>query len=149
MTNKCIVALFILPALVAMCAISGCGSDEPTEASLTKAQYRHQTDVICTNASVELSEGATNYISEHPEGNQADLVKKAGLPPLEKALQKLQDLPASDGYQAETSAFIEQFETALERTREEPLLMVAQPNSFEEANRIAAKYRFGECELIP
>jgi len=150
MNRKYLASLLLFLALPIAVGVAGCGGDESAEASLTKAQYARQANLICNHASVEGAKRAGIYASEHPKGGtEVGMYKYAGPPAFGKALEKLENLPLPSGYEAGLEAFIDEFETGVETIRTDPSSIVAQPNPFDPARKLAKKYGLGDCAVIP
>jgi hypothetical protein len=151
--------LFLLAALVALLAVTGCGSDESTEASLTKAQFVKKADLICEKAAGTQFEQISVYLKHHSgpvaveeltRAEEQDVADHVVIPPLQRALQELEDLSVPAGYEDRVEGFIEAYGEALEAVEAEPLLAMSQQNTpFAKANGLAAKYEFGDCSQNP
>ena len=138
--------------LLSALMITGCGSGDSAEASLTKEQYQKKANLICNDASNEQLELASKYLAKHPGAEEADLVVPAGIPPLEKELEELKALGVPEGFELEVEAFIEAYEAGLEGLKEEPEAALSeqdQDNPFDEANDLGQKYKLGDCSDHP
>jgi hypothetical protein len=143
LTSALAVLLFSLP-------IAGCGGDDSGEASLTKAQFAKQADLICSDAANEQAKKAMLYLKKHPNAGEAEMMGPVAVPPLEKELGELQELGLPRGQEAEAEAFIEEFEKALGEFKEDPEAALSPGgNPFEKANRLAEKYEYGDCSQSP
>jgi hypothetical protein len=150
MIRKYPVLAFALAALAAFISIAGCGADDSEEASLTKAQFAKQADLICSDAANEQAEKAAVYLKKHPKADEAEMMGPVAVPPLEKELGELQELGLPRGHEAEAEAFIEEFEKALGEFKEDPEAAVSPGgNPFEKATRLAEKYEYGDCSQSP
>jgi hypothetical protein len=148
MTSKKLIASCALAALLALAGCGG-GGEETAEASLTKAEFRNKANLICNDAGNEQFEEANKYFKKHPGAEEADVADQA-IPPLEKALQELKDLPEPQGFEAQLETFYAEFEKALDQAREDPSILLSEEhNPFEEANRLGEKYQLGDCALSP
>lgn len=149
--------LLALFALLISAGVVGCGGDESAEAgdesveaTLTLPQYQRRANFICNRASSEAFQKAGIYLSKHSDdGTEAEMYEQAGLPPLEKALRELQNLPVPEEIESGIQAFLEEFEGAIEEARKDPELIVAEPNPFDKARKLGRKYRLGDCGIIP
>jgi len=138
-----------LMALAGLVLISGCGSGD-SEDSLTKAQFQKKANLICSAAGNEQFKKAALYVKKHPDAKEADLIEPAGIPPLEKELQELEDLSAPSELQEQLDGYFAKFEKGLETLRAEPQLALSpQDNPFEQANNLAKKYKLGDCSDTP
>jgi hypothetical protein len=150
MTNNKLTLALGLIAVAGIALITGCGSDESSGASLTKAQFQKKANLICNAASNEQFEKAGIYFKKHPQAEEADFIEPAGIPPLEKELKELQDLSAPSELQEQLDGYFEEFEKGLEKLKAEPQLALSpQDNPFEKANSLAEKYKLGDCSDTP
>jgi hypothetical protein len=140
-----------IAALAISFGFGGCGSSgEQADATLTKAQFRKQADVICNKASNDQAELGSKYLIAHPNATEADLIEPAVLPPLEAQLRKLRDLPAPSGYEAQIQSFLKALEEALEGAKENPQSLLAKSGSpFDRPNQLGEKYQLGDCGRNP
>lgn len=152
--------LLALAALAAFLGITGCGgSDESTEASITKARFAKKADLICTEAANKQFEQISVYFTKHlgsasveelNKTEEQDVAKQVVIPPLQKALPELEALPVPAGYENQVDGFVEAYREALEAVEDEPLLAMSEQNTpFAKANQLAAKYKFGDCSGNP
>ena len=144
----------LLIALVAMAALpplTGCGSEDSSEAViLPKDEYAKKADLICSEAGGEQGKIAAAYFKKHPNAEEIDLVEPAGIPPLEKEIEELRELGLPRGQEAETEAFIEELESALEDLKAEPKGALSEKdNPYEKANELGAKLELGDCSRNP
>jgi hypothetical protein len=145
-----ILALLLLSALPLALAVAGCGADDSAEASISNAKFQKRANLICNNASVEQYGLASRYLEDHPKATEADVVEPAGIPPLEKQLEELQALGLPRGHEEEAEAFFEEFEAGLEELKENPEAALSpDENPFEKANKLAEKYKYGDCSGNP
>lgn len=150
MTNKKLKRALALVALASLAVIAGCGGDDSAETSLTKAQVQKKANLICNAASNEQFKLANNYLKKNPKAKEEDLVGLAGIPPLEKELEELEELPVSGDLEDQIDAFLEEFEKGLAAIKDDPdLALSAQDNPFEDANALAKKYKLGDCSDTP
>jgi hypothetical protein len=145
--------LLSLTAAALVPLLSGCGSsDEEATAQTTMSlsKYAHQTDLICSNASIEQTEIATAYFKKHPDADEIDLVEPAGVPPLEKEISELHSLGLPKGHEEEAEVFLEEAEKALEALKKEPQgALAGGDNPFKKANELASKLGLGDCSENP
>jgi len=147
----------MLPALlvvVALFGIGGCGSsggdDETTQVSLTLVEFQNKADFICEGASNEQFKMAGEYSTAHPGAKEADWVESAGIPPLEKELRALQELPPPKELKPKMEAFLTEFEKALQQVKKEPTSMLLEEgNPFEKTVQLGEKYELGDCSVQP
>lgn len=150
MTNKKFTAALALIAVAGLALMTGCGSGESTEASLTKAQFQKKANLICNAASTEQFEKAAHYSEKHPGAKEADFIEPAAIPPLEKELEQLENLSAPSNFQDQVDDYLAEYEKALEALKAEPRsALPSQDNPFEKANHLAEKYKLGDCSDTP
>jgi len=148
--NNCAIAIGIVTLLLTALAGSGCGGDDSAEASLPKKEFLKRAKAICAGAEKEQVKIAIAYTKHHPNAQEEDLIEPAGLPPLEKQLEKLTVLGLPSGGAAEVEAFLDEFETALEQGKEDPAsLLRSKENPFNQANKLAKEYGIKGCEGAP
>jgi hypothetical protein len=141
----------IIGALVSMglILVSGCGGDS-AEASLTKDQVIKKAELICGEAEGEQFKKGFAYMEEHPGIEEAEAVVPAALPPIEKELQRLKDLPAPSSDQAELTEFFAALEKAMEETKKDPeSALISKANPFERPNELAKRYGLQGCSGNP
>ena len=151
MITRHLTLILALATLAATLAIAGCGGGgDSAKASLTKAQFAKQADLVCSTAGNEQAEKANLYLKKHPKAEEAEMIEPALIPPLEKGLEELKELGLPRDSEAQAEAFIEEFEKALEELKEDPEAALSPGgNPFEKANSIAKKYEYGDCGLNP
>jgi len=150
MKKRHLVVLLGFLVLVALPAIAGCGESEEAEAALSKKQYQKQADQICNDAGHEQFEGVIRYRKKHPGAEEEEMVAPVALPPLEKQLEELKELPMPNGDEAQLEAYFTQFAKALGAAREDPpSVLSVQENPFNPAIAIAKKYGLGDCAVAP
>ncbi|MGN6587090.1 MAG: hypothetical protein ACTHKT_06390 [Solirubrobacterales bacterium] len=155
MINQYKLILFTASAVAALLGVTGCGSSnggsaETAQAPLTLAEFQEKADFICEGASNEQFEKAGEYSTKHPGAAEADWVEPAGIPPLEKELQELRELPPPSGLKPKIEAFLAEFEKALQQVKKEPVSMLQEKgNPFEKTDQIGEKYELGDCSLQP
>jgi hypothetical protein len=150
MAKRLLIIIGTVSALFAVSFVAaGCGSDSD-EATLTKKQFIERAEKICEAAEKEQFAKATAYTKSHPKAKEEDLIEPAGFPPLEKQLEELQDLGAPVEGEAEVEAFLEEFESALDKAKEDPKdILKPETNPFEQANKLAKDYGLRSCGSAP
>jgi hypothetical protein len=151
MTSTQLILSCALASLAVLLALAGCGGGEETaEASMSIKQFRVKANLICNEAGTEQFEKVSLYLGQHPKAKEADAIKPAGIPPLEKELGELKALPSPRGHEGEIEAFFEAFEEGLEQGKTTPPSLLSEKhNPFEEANQLGKKYQLGDCALSP
>lgn len=151
--NKTLYSKLAGVLLISFIVLSGCGesgssADEP---ALSKAAYLKRADAFCQKAETEQLKLILTYRKLHPDAEEVELVKPAGLPPLEKQIRQIEALgePTQDASQIE--AWISEFEAALNTVRKKPasIIDLAHTNPFQKADKLAEEYGFKYCDNAP
>ena len=151
--------LLALTAAAVVPVISGCGSSgssasatvsETTPATLSRKAFNHKADLICEAASYEQAQKAAQYLEQHKNAKEADLVVPAGIPPLEKEARELRELGLPKGHEEEGEAFIGAEEKALQALKEDPGSAFSEKtNPYKRANELGKKLGLVDCALNP
>lgn len=140
----------ILAAILLLFGMAGCGGSDSGEAALSKKEFVKKAKDICIKAEDEQYKQGFTYVQEHPNVKQEDVVVPAALPPIEKELAKLKDLPAPEQDQSQLTAFYEALEKAITDTKADPgSAMVEKGNPFNKANKLAEAYGLEGCAGNP
>jgi hypothetical protein len=139
--------IWLLALAVAIGAFAaGCGEDE----SDPKQEYIRKGDEICRLGSLQIaSEGQRRYGgSQPPPGKLEEYGKQIVVPVLQKStLRGLRALPPPEGDEETVAAIYDALQETIAALRANPAL-IAQPNvggAFDEVNRLARDYGFGQC----
>ena len=144
--------LLLATALTTAAIVSGCGSSDEgtTQASVTKASFIREADKICAAAD-KGQEARLNVLAKvvkktgKPFGDEV-LIKRAGLPPLVKAVEELSELPLpEDGGQAK--AIVTELEAAVEKAEKNPTSLVKTQTPFTSVLPRARAYGLRVCGL--
>ena len=151
MTTRYLSIAALLAVLLVLGAVgSGCGDSNSAEASLTKEQFVKRAEAICKRAEEEQLRKASNYLKENPQPQEEDFAQTAGLPPLEKEITQIKALKSPIGDETSIRAFGEEFESALEKVREDPKVILAEEaTTFQKANKLAKAYGLDMCSSAP
>jgi hypothetical protein len=143
--------LLVSVAALNIAGISACGDSDSTEASLTKKQFVQRAEEICNHAEGEQLQLATVYIKKRPGTGSEELVKVAGVPPLEKEVHELELLSVPQGDEKRLQIITEEFTKALDVVRNSPqaALSQQQSNPFERANALSKAYGLKVCSNAP
>jgi nitrous oxide reductase accessory protein NosL len=143
--------LAALSVLLILLVVAGCGAgNEPAEASLTKAEFRKQADLICTAAANEQFRKAGIYLNKHPGTKEVDLVEPAAIPPLEKEIRELSALSPPSEQQEDVRTYISDLEKALRKIKEEPSSAIDKTNNpYNNSNTLARHLGMGDCSGNP
>ena len=137
-------------------ASNAAGQDETTTpvkvaADLTRAELIAKGDKICEETDEEQEVALKAFLKEHltatssPAG-QAEMVKEAGLPPIQVEAERLAALGAPAGDEEKVGAIITGIEKALEEGEDDPAsLLGGAGNPFNGVGKQAAKYGFSVC----
>jgi hypothetical protein len=127
MARSSVAAVLLLAALV----IGGCGGGGEDPA-LTKKQYVHRANAICTRFSKNLSRELQAFSREHglntaaPNQHEREqIILGVLLPNVEERLEELKTLPAPKGEEEKIARIIGTLEVAQEEARRHPVRSAA------------------------
>src|SRR3954471_6116809 len=149
---KKLLNIFILVVLsfLMVVGLGGCGGSDSAEASLSEKQFVKKAKAICLNSEGEQFKGAFAYIESHPGTEEEDAVVPAALPPIEKELTRLQELPAPEQKQSQLTAFYKALEKAIAETKKDPgRALVVKGNPFNRPNKLAEVAGLENCSSNP
>jgi hypothetical protein len=139
--------VWVLAFALAIGALAaGCGGDDTDP----KQDYIAKADEICRLGSLQIaSEGQRRYGgSQPPPGKLEEYAKQIVVPVLQKStLRGLRALPPPEGDEETVAAIYDALRETIAALRANPAL-IAQPNvggAFDEVNRLARDYGFGQC----
>jgi hypothetical protein len=128
---------------------AGCGEDSTT-VSLSKKQFVKRAKVICSESETEQFGTVVSYLQAHPGLKQEEAMVPAGLPPIEKELNKLKALGSPSGGEAELEDFFQALEKAIAETKKDPGSALTQKgNPFDKPNELAESYGLEGCSGNP
>jgi hypothetical protein len=136
-----------------MALVAGCGGDDDSSASLTKAQFVRKGNAICAESEVERikameAAGSKFGPSESPADQQKKLLL-ASMPSYEKAVSGLDELGAPEGDEKKADAIIEAMEEAVEASKADPEeVLTSGVVPFKKANRLLEDYGLSKCDMI-
>jgi hypothetical protein len=134
---------------------AGGGERQTNSKTLTKAEFVRRADKICEQVDETQKAAFRNYFAKHPEAVESEslnreLVSVIGLPPLRTEVSQLDALPAPSGDEKEVQAIIFGLEEAVNKSEEEPDLLVNLKNGagpFTAVGKLAREYGFKACAL--
>lgn len=142
--------------VVAGVAIGGCGSgdssgSETSSEPLTKTAFVKQAEEICHQGLVEKDDGVQKALkqlagSKPAADANAAVVEEAVLPPYRQIIDRLGQLGAPKGDEAEVEKIVEQYEAALKKAEADPA-KAAEQNPFSAADKTAEAYGLEGCTL--
>lgn len=144
--------ILIILSLVAVAALSiaGCGDSSSAETNLSKKQFIARAESICKQAEKEQTELGLKFFQSHPGAEEEEALIPAGIPPIEKELNKLRELGSPSSGQAEVDRYLEALEKAVEEAKEDPAgALAASGGPFEEPNELAQNYGLKTCANNP
>jgi hypothetical protein len=140
-------------AAVGLLGMVGCGSGGSTDSDVaapTKDRFIKQADSICQRAEGEQFQLIVAYKKKHPAAEEEEMIKPAAIPPLESEINGIEALATPVQDEAQVEAWIDAFEAALQKVKEDPQsLLDLRKNPFEDANKQATKYGFKTCSNAP
>lgn len=138
----------MLATLVAAIGATGCGGDSE-EDTQPKAQYIKQADAVCGKTEGRQNALVKEVLKEPKIKNERKAftrtVEIAGIPPLQKQVEELEDLAPPEPGAEEAEAFLTEFKNALGEVEEDPPSISEAPNPFEKAEKMAKEFGFKVC----
>ncbi|TMK58950.1 MAG: hypothetical protein E6G51_01175 [Actinobacteria bacterium] len=144
-------ALFTFALLLGGLLISGCGdSSDADPVLLGEAAYVKRATAICEGTEKKELEGAIDYSKEHPSAKAVEMVEPVLLPLLERQGEQMRALGVPSGNEAAVESMMEEFEAALEESKENPQSVAgASTNPFKEYDRLAKEADLVACSHVP
>lgn len=136
--KKGLIAVLAGVLAVALFAV-GCGSSSDTTgstASLTKAEFLKQGNVICAAGNKEINAGFEQFskekgFSKKNQPTQADFEEGAEevvVPSVRKQIDQIRELGAPEGEEEKVEAFLDNAEAQLEKGEEDASLLADENN---------------------
>jgi hypothetical protein len=144
----------VVAAVASVVVVAGCGgSDDGSEARLTKAELIAQGDKICQEADGRRLAALAPYIKEAkedgklpPEAEQKKLVVELVLPPFREEAEELAELNPPQRDEKEIEAIVAEIEAAVKRGEENPQSILAGAETqFGKAEQLGREYGFKHC----
>ncbi len=132
-------------ALVAMAAI-GCGGDD--DEALTKAQFLKQGNAICAKGNKEIDAAANKTFEKGQEPSKAQVTNFAEdtlIPSVEGQIDGLRDLSPPSADEDQVNKILDEAESALDETKDDPSVFADNKDPFKKANQLAGQYGLKEC----
>jgi hypothetical protein len=132
-------------ALVATAAI-GCGGDD--DEALTKAEFLKQGNAICAKGNKEIDAGANKTFEKGKQPSKAQITKFAEdtlIPSVESQIDQLRDLKPPSADEDQVNKILDEAESALDETKDDPSVFATNKDPFKKANSLAGAYGLKEC----
>ncbi len=145
--------LTVCIALAAVLGIAGCGGDDETSASLTRAEYVKQGNAVCKKAQDERTKALEEAIKTAKPGEELDkagkenLVDTALVPQYQEMAKGLDELGTPEGDEAKAEDLVEAMEKSLKDVEAEPLEAFETVKQFAKANAIAEDFGLTNCVI--
>jgi hypothetical protein len=147
-------ALLVATSLVVTSC--GGGSDSTSVAEQpSKEEFTKRADQICSKTEkrqlllvdkFQEKRRAEGKGTPPSAAEEAEVVVAAGLPPIKKQLQELEDLPLPATGAKEASKYIEALEAAVKAAEKDPqLLLSLESTPFAQAAKVAQAFGFSVC----
>jgi hypothetical protein len=146
--------LVLLGIAATVVGLFGCGSSSSDTSEgevLTKAQFINQADQICRKMEYEQAKGFAMVSGGDPSVSRHEIATKAGLPPLQKAIARLERLAPPKGNEEAAEAVMEAMDEALAVLEQNPDAIYADVDDspFQRANELASQLGLTECSQAP
>lgn len=141
-------ALILLAAAVLAVALGGCGSDSDSTASLTKAEYKKQAEVVCQGYESEREEVLGKALEEagsNPNAKQKEELLLTVIVTYENMIEKLGDVGTPEGEEQKVESMLASMEEAADRTKANPESAFTSDLPFREANKQAEAMGLDNC----
>lgn len=141
----------LLISVLAVAAFAaGCGDDDSSADSLTKAEFVKQASDKCKAVNKE-SQKRLEAAGKAQEGvppsknTEEQLVNNIVVPALQKQADELSELGAPEGDEAQVEAIIEALEKVTQEAEENPVGVAAQSDPFLEVDQMMKDYGLEAC----
>lgn len=142
----------ILISVLALGAFAaGCGDDDESTETVTKAEYVEVGDAACKEAVKTGREELEEYLSEQNDGKlpsrdqEEELIETVIVPLLEKQIEGLEEAGLPKGSEKEAEAFLTELESVKTEAEENPVGTAASGTPFAESEAMAQALGFKEC----
>lgn len=143
----------LLASLMAAVAISGCGGGSSATGSttasgppLTKPQFIHQADRICSKIAGRYTSGSATYSKEHPGASESEIVSAVAVPVTRTVIGELHELAPPKGEEAKVAAMLEGIEAGIDGLEKDPGQKINGATwPFNQINKTTAAYGFRWC----
>lgn len=139
--------------VLAMVALSGCGTGESAPMPLARAQFIKRADEICERADQRFQELFDDYLHENgiglpPERTLAQwsgIVENVLAPTIEGEVERIRALGAPRGDSKRIEAILDAVEEGLGKVRENPTVEADTEAQFAKSKRLADAYGLTVC----
>ncbi len=142
MRNLCLAGA----ATLAIVAYAGCGSSD--DDALSKSQFLKQGNAICKKGNKEIDQGANETFTQNKQPTKAQITKFAEdtlIPSVESQLDQLHDLKPPSADEDQVNKILDEADSALAKTKEDPSVFAGNGDPFKKANQLAKDYGLTEC----
>jgi hypothetical protein len=140
-------ALILLAAVMAV-VLGGCGSDSDTAASLTKAEYKKQAEVVCQGYESEREEVLGKALEEagsNPNAKQKEELLLKVIVTYENLIEELGDVGTPEGEEQKVESMLASMEEAVDRAKANPESAFTSDLPFREANKQVQAVGLDNC----
>jgi hypothetical protein len=147
----------IFVALISVLAVGaiavGCGDDDSSASSLTKAEFVKKADAMCERLAGESQGKLLAYINKNVKGSgnetitkeqETELVETVVIPSVTEQIEELEALGAPEGDEEQIDALIEELEIALEKA-ESDTDRFTEAAPFAKSEKLAREYGLVNC----
>ena len=146
----------ITAGVLAVLAVGvGCGGDDDSGSSLTKAEFTKQADAICKKQEEKKNNALTTAYEklgkEGKEGKKAqeEVIADVALPPISQMTEELADLGAPEGEEEKAEEMVAAFEEEVQKIEDDlPGTLSGKVGNFDKANKLAKEMGLKDCSLI-
>jgi len=142
----------ILISVLALAAVAaGCGEDESSSSSLTKAEFVKQGDAMCKEVNRKARNEVGAFLQKNSNGELPNAEQEVVLittiiaPQLQKQVDGLNELGIPENDNGEIAKFVEEVESVADEAEEDPKAAISEGTPFEEAEDLAKPLGFEEC----
>ena len=123
---------------------AGCGSDD----SPSKSEFLKQGNAICKKSIKAINAAARKTFPPDQPPSKAQItkvVKDTLVPEVQKQIDGLRDLGAPPGDEDKINAFLDEVQSANDKTKADPTLAVGNQDPFKKATQFAKAYGLTAC----
>lgn len=134
----------------------GCGSDDSTTATISKAEFIKKADAACKQTDKELEQDFLAFVAKNnidfqkdvPEGQAREMVDSILTPAVEREIKVIRALGAPSGDEAQIDALINGLETGLQKAEAEPQIILHETDkAFKDSSVAAQRYGLKTCGI--
>jgi hypothetical protein len=130
---------------VAAAVVIGCGGGDD---ELTKAEFLKQGNAICAKGNKEIDAAANKTFEKGQQPSKAQITKFAEdtlIPSVEEQIDGLRDLNPPSADEDQVNAILDEAESALDETKDDPSVFAQDKDPFKKANQLAGQYGLKQC----